>query len=97
MSWDEIISTSLGMTLEEFIDQVMDELDNEFVTDEPLAEGQYKAEGGKLYLSEGLDVEINQGAYENYEINGNTVTITGGVNIAENEYLSYPFDLVKIA
>jgi len=50
-----------------------------------------------LYLSEGLDVEINQGAYENYEINGNTVTITGGVNIAENEYLSYPFDLVKIA
>ena len=97
MAWDDIINTSLGMSLEEFAEQLINELVADTLTDEVLAEGNYKAEKGKLYISESLDTEISEGCYETYEINGDVITVTGGVNIEETEILPYPFDLVKVA
>lgn len=97
MAWDDIINTSLGMSLEEFAEQLINELVADTLTDEVLADGNYKAEKGKLYISESLDTEISEGCYETYEINGDVITVTGGVNIEETEILPYPFDLVKVA
>ena len=88
----EDVETFVGMAWDDIIELVADTL-----TDEVLAEGNYKAEKGKLYISESLDTEISEGCYETYEINGDVITVTGGVNIEETEILPYPFDLVKVA
>jgi len=59
------------------------------------AEGKYKAEGGMLWTSEGLEQEIDPKSYKIYEINGNTVKITGGNNMRLDKLLSLPYELVK--
>ena len=96
-SWDGIFSQTMGMSAEEFISELIDGLAAELMAEETLAEGKYKAEDGKLYTSLSVDEDYLEEAYETYEIDGNTVTITGGVNVEENELLSYPIVLKKIA
>jgi len=97
MNWDDIFVQSMGMNMEDFIDRMIDGLSVELFDQQVLAEGKYKAENGKLHLSYSLDEDYIEGAYETYEIDGNTVTITGGVNIEEDEILTYPIVLEKIS
>ena len=96
-SWDGIFSQTMGMSAEEFISELIDGLAAELIAEETIAEGKYKAEDGKLHSSLSVDEDYLEEAYETYEIDGNTVTITGGVNVEENELLSYPIVLKKIA
>lgn len=96
MTFDEIMIQSVGMDFESFVNVVMDEsmpLDD--LQNDAQSEGKYKAEGGKLYMSESLDTDINESAYEVYTIKGNVVTVTEGVNIESNDIVSYPFELIK--
>lgn len=99
MEWDSIFSYIYGIDLEEFVGELTDVLSEELLneTDRLLQEGKYKAEDGKLYLSTSIDEEIDESAYKTYEIDGDAVSITGGVNIEENEYLSYPFTMTKVS
>lgn len=97
MNWDDIFVQSMGITAEDFIGQMVDELSAELFDQTVLAEGKYKAENGKLHISLSLDEEYLEDAYETYEIDGDTVTITGGVNIEEDEILPYPYTLTKIS
>lgn len=98
MTYDEIIEMSLGMSLEEFVDFAMDEsVDLDAMAEEATSEGKYKAEDGKLYMSDSLDTEIDESAYEVYTLEGNVVTLTEGVNIETNEYFDYPLEMVKRA
>lgn len=97
MSWDDIFPTTLGMSAEEFLATLIDESIAESFSDTLMAEGKYIAKDGKLHMSMSLDEECSEDAYETYEIEGDTVTITGGVNIEDNELLDYPYVLTKIA
>ena len=98
MTYEEIIQMSLGMDLESFVNLAMDESVNlEEMSEEATSEGKYKAEDGKLYMSDSLDTEIDESAYELYTIEGDVVTITEGVNIEADEYIDYPFELNKRA
>ena len=97
MSWDDIFPTTLGMSAEEFLATLIDESIAESFSDTLMAEGKYIAKDGKLHMSMALDEECSEDAYETYEIEGDTVTVTGGVNIEDNELLDYPYVLTKIA
>ena len=97
MSWDDIFPTTLGMSAEEFLATLIDESIAESFSDTLMAEGKYIAKDGKLHMSMAPDEECSEDAYETYEIEGDTVTVTGGVNIEDNELLDYPYVLTKIA
>lgn len=97
MAWDDIFPQVLGISLEEFIQTLIDQLKEEVFAETIIQEGMYKAEKGKLYLSYTAGEEPMESAYETYEIDGDTVNITGGVNVEENEYVTYPYILTKIS
>ena len=96
-SWDSIFISVMGISSEEFISQAIDSFASELLAEETIAEGKYKAEDGKLHSSASLDEDYPEDAYETYVIDGDTVTITGGVNVEENELLSYPIVLKKVS
>lgn len=96
MSLDEAIQQSIGMGMEELVDMVLGELTLEnLVGDEAVAEGKYKTSGGKLYMSDGLDYNVDPEVYELYEIKDGVMTISEGKGV-ENEF-GYPYVLEKIA
>lgn len=41
------------------------------------SEGKFEAADGKLFMSDGLNYDIDKNVYETYTLNGNTLTITG--------------------
>ncbi len=82
---DYIVSTieeyELGISVEEFMELSgidIDEMLAEAFDEEEMleyfadldSEGNFKAEEGKLYLSDGLDYDIDPEVYDNYEFNG---------------------------
>ena len=77
-----------GQTLEDLlaasettIDEMMDEAFGDSMYYEIIAEmeaeGNFEATDGKLYMSDGLDYDIDKNVYETYTLNGNVLTITG--------------------
>lgn len=97
MAWNDIFPKVLGISLEEFMATLIDEMKTEVFAETIIQEGMYKAEKGKLYLSYAAGEEVLESAYETYEIDGDTITITSGVNVEENEYITYPYTLTKIS
>ena len=63
------------------IDEMMDEAFGDSMYYEIIAEmeaeGNFEAADGKLYMSDGLDYDIDKNVYETYTLNGNVLTITG--------------------
>ncbi len=81
-------ATEVGMTLEDVLaasDTTIDEMiDQSFgvemfydIVGEMEAEGKFKAADGKLFMSDGLNYDIDKNYYETYTLEGNTLTITG--------------------
>ena len=82
------VATSAGMTLDEVLaasETTVEELIDESFGDdvyydiigEMESEGKFEAADGKLYMSDGLNYDIDKDYYETYTLNGNTLTITG--------------------
>ena len=76
------------MTLEDVLaaseTTIADMVDESFSTEmyyeiigEMESEGKFKAANGKLFMSDGLDHEIDKNYYETYTLEGNVLTITG--------------------
>ena len=63
------------------IDEMMDEAFGDSMYYEIIAEmeaeGKFEAADGKLYMSDGLNYDIDKNVYETYTLNGNVLTITG--------------------
>ena len=97
MAWEQIYTSTLGMSAEEFIGQLLDESISDQLWDSFVLEGKYDAQKGKFYSSSSLDEDYTEDSYETYEIEGDLVTFTGGVNVEENEFLPYPFTLTKVS
>lgn len=97
MNLDEAIQETMNMSMEDVVDMVLSELTLENLTGgEAVAEGKYKTSGGKLYMSAGLDYNVDPSCYEKYEIKDGVMTITEGEGMTE-EHFSYPYTMVKIA
>lgn len=98
MSLDDAIQESMGMSMDEIVDMVISEMTVEnLLGGEALAEGKYKTSGGKLYMSAGLEYNVDPNCYELYEIKDGVMTVSEGQGSTEEEYISYPYTMVKIA
>ena len=58
--------------------------------------GKYKAENGKLYVSAGLNYDVDPTMYEIYTLEGNVFTISGCVGSEIPEFNPYPMVFEKI-
>lgn len=73
----EDLLTASETTIEEMLDESFgDDMYYEIIG-EMDAEGKFEAADGKLFMSDGLNYDIDKNVYETYTLNGNTLTITG--------------------
>ena len=87
------------------MDDLVEELKAEFAAEDAFAEFasefNYKAEDGKLYMSEDLETEIDTSVYNTYELKGNTLTLDVGTEEfdadmeAMAEYM-FPMTLTRV-
>ena len=71
---DEVLEAS-GVDMDSLIEEAFgDELYSSF-TDELSSEGNFKVKDGKLYLSDGLDKDIEEDVYDTYEISENELKL----------------------
>ena len=84
----EDLLTASETTIEEMIEEAFGDTMYYEIIAEMEAEGKFEAADGKLYMSEGLNYDIDKNVYETYTLNGNTLTITGDSEGSNDE--SYP-------
>jgi len=76
MTLEELLAAS-ETTVEEMVDMSFSMEMYQGIVGEMESEGKFKAFEGKLFMSDGLEYEIDKNVYETYTLNGNTLTITG--------------------
>ena len=75
---------AMGMDLDSLVAELSAELTSEDVFAEFSSEGKYKAEKGKLYMTESLDEVINPAIYNTYTLDGDTLTLEAGTEVLED-------------
>lgn len=85
--------TSMGLDLDALMEEISAELVAEGTFDELTSEGKYKAKDGKLYLSDGLDYEPDPAGYNEYKLEGDTLTLDAGTE-SEEDYAEFLFPMV---
>ena len=83
-----------GMSLDALVEEMKAEIMTEDMYADMESAGQYKAEDGKLYLTEDVEVEPVGGVYNTYTIEGDTLTIEAGTEELEDEMAELLFPLV---
>ena len=74
MSIEDILAAS-GISMEDMMAEIIsDEMIDSLVSD-ITAEGKFKAKDGKLFLSAGLEYEVDERVYETYTLDGTTLTL----------------------
>ena len=80
---DELIETSMGMGLEQLVEeQVMGEDIIQSYAQSDM-EGFYEAEEDRIYLTPDMNSDFDYSSYETYEFNGDTFVITGAEGNAD--------------
>lgn len=93
---DELLAAE-GMSMDDFIDEMMAEMDVESMGIEFNLEFNYKTEGDKLYISEDIDSEINTDTYNTYKLSGNTLTLDAGNEVLEDGMeILFPMTLKRV-
>lgn len=93
---DELLAME-GMSMDDFIDEMMAEMDVESMGMEFNLEFNYKTEGDKLYISEDIDSEINTDTYNTYELKGNTLTLDAGNEVLDDGMeILFPMTLKRV-
>ena len=91
MDLDEALAAA-GITLDDLVDEMKAGFAGEDAFAEFTNEFKYKAEDGKLYMSEDLDSEISE-TYNTYELKGNTLTLDIGNEEMEDEMAKVLFPM----
>ncbi len=89
---DEALAAS-GMSLDELVAEMKDQFASEEAFEEFTSEFNYKAEDGKLYMSDDLESEINTDEYNGYKLDGDTLTLDAGNLTDEDEMIEYLFPM----
>ena len=92
MDLDEALAAS-GMSMDDLVEEMKAEFAGEDAFAEFTNEFKYKAEDGKLYMSEDLDSEISTDTYNTYELKGNTLTLDIGTEELDEEMAKYLFPM----
>lgn len=104
---DMIAAEGLDMTVEDLLalsgytlDELMEEAFGEALTDEMMdsmqASGKWKAEGGKLYTTEGDDDDFANAGYELYEFTSDGINLVAGDDADDMISALYPLVLEKV-
>lgn len=102
-----IDENNADITVEEFLERQgksLDELIEDEFPDEYLQsfmdslshEGNYESKEGKLYLSDGLDTRPSKEVFEEYTLDGTTLTITAGNTKQSSEFDIFPLVFEKL-
>ena len=91
MDLDEALAAA-GMSMDDLVEEFKSEFAGEDAFAEFTNEFKYKAEDGKLYMSEDLDSEISE-TYNTYELKGNTLTLNIGTEELDEEMAKYLFPM----
>lgn len=91
MDLDEALAAS-GLSMDDLVEEMKAEFAGEDAFAEFTNEFKYKAEDGKLYMSEDLDSEISD-TYNTYELKGNTLTLNAGTEELDEEMAKYLFPM----
>lgn len=97
MSVDDFMS-SMDMDMNAMIEEAVGPDIVDALIKDCTYEGNFTAEGGKLYTSASLANSINKSIYENYEITQNTLTLMSIVGGSGNSLLNealYPITLLR--
>lgn len=92
---DDVFAAA-GTTLDEMMDQMFMDDEIKAAAAEQTAEGKYKAEDGKLYLSDAPDHIPDETMYQTYTIEGDTLTIHESVGGDGSDAGAYPMTLKKV-
>lgn len=74
MSLEEILTLS-GLSMSDLMDEIITPELTASVVENINAQGKFEAEGGKLYLSAGLQFAVDKNIYEPYRLEGTTLTL----------------------
>ena len=89
---DEALAAA-GMSMDDLVGEMKAQFAGEDAFAEFTNEFKYKAEDGKLYMSESIDSEISIDTYNTYELKGNTLTLDIGTEELDEELAKYLFPL----
>ncbi len=89
---------SLGTDMDSLMDSIFgDEMYDFMFGETELAEGNFKAEKGKLYMSDGLDDEIDENEYDTYEISENKLKLIESFGEYADENIDfYPLTFKRV-
>lgn len=95
MTAEEILAAS-GMTMDDMMAEAFPDDMAEDIAEGMTMEGKFEAKDGKLFTSAGMDYNVDPEVYETYELDGNTLTITGYVgDDADDVFGVYPLVFKK--
>lgn len=89
---DEALAAS-GMSMDDLVNEMKAEFAGEEAFAEFTNEFKYKAEDGKLYMSDDLDSEVPTDEYNTYTLDGDTMTLDVGTEELEEEMAKYMFPM----
>lgn len=89
---DEALAAS-GMSMDDLVNEMKAEFAGEEAFAEFTNEFKYKAEDGKLYMSDDLDSEVPTDEYNTYTLDGDTMTLEVGTEELEEEMAKYMFPM----
>ncbi len=89
---DEALAAS-GMSMDDLVNEMKAEFAGEEAFAEFTNEFKYKAEDGKLYMSDDLDSEVPTDEYNTYTLDGDTMTLEVGTEDLEEEMAKYMFPM----
>lgn len=100
LSVDDLLG-SMNTSMEAMLDELFNEaMEQEELFSELEQEGKFKAAEGKLYLSDSLEYEVDEKEYENYTLEGDTLTLVSCVSEEEPDEFTqslYPQVFKKVS
>ena len=86
MTVDELLEAS-EVDLDELVEEALGKKVMDEMVDSMTDEGNFEVKDGKLFMSDGLDYEIDEEVYETYELNGDELKLIEAVGGDDEEDL----------
>ena len=98
MSIDDILAAS-GISMDALMDEIITQEMIDTMISDIGSEGRFKAEEGKLFLSAGLEYDVDENIYEVYTLDGTTLTLLETISTEEVDEFTksmYPMVFQKV-
>lgn len=92
----EELLESQGKSLDALLEEEFPDDKLQSFMDSMSHEGNYESKEGKLYLSDGLDYRPSKEVFEEYTLDGTTLTITAGNTKQSSEFDIFPLVFEKL-